>query len=108
MVCSSQQCRATVQGTSSATCFIPSFDGNGNVTAWLEASTGAVSTTLDYDAFGTLLAVTPRPLSSATAAIPIGFSTKYRDAETGTIYFGFRDYSPPLARWPNRDPIGER
>ena len=100
---------ATVHSTPSSLLLAPCYDGNGNVTAWLEAATGAVSAAFDYDAFGNLLAVTQRPLSSSAdaAAIPIGFSTKHRDAETGTIHYGLRDYSPTLARWLSADPQGE-
>jgi RHS repeat-associated protein len=39
---------------------------------------------------------------------PFGFSTKYRDAESGFLYYGYRYYDPATGRWPNRDPIGER
>ena len=93
-----------------STTLTPSYDGNGNVTAWLEAATGAVSAAFDYDAFGNLLAVTPRPLSSSAdaIAIPVGFSTKYRDSETGTLYYGYRDYTPSLGRWTSRDPLVEK
>ena len=35
------------------------------------------------------------------------FSTKYSDDESGLYYFGHRFYSPRLARWLSRDPIGE-
>ena len=100
---------ATVHGSTGTGRFVPAYDGNGNITAWLEAGTGTVSTAMEYDAFGNLLAVMPRPVSSATAAatIPFGFSTKYRDSETDTLYYGYRDYSPSLARWLNKDPLGE-
>jgi RHS repeat-associated protein len=35
------------------------------------------------------------------------FSTKYRDAETGLLYYGYRYYNPTNGRWLNRDPIEE-
>jgi RHS repeat-associated protein len=35
------------------------------------------------------------------------FSTKYRDRESGLLYFGFRFYDPVNGRWPSRDPIEE-
>ena len=100
---------ATVHGPTGTWKFVPAYDGNGNITAWLEAETGTVSTAMEYDAFGNLLAVMPRPVGSAAAAatIPFGFSTKYRDSETATLYYGYRDYSPSLARWLNKDPLGE-
>jgi RHS repeat-associated protein len=89
--------------------FLPGYDGNGNVIAWVEAATGMVSVSMEYDSFGGLLAVKPRALASAAAAIeiPIGFSTKYRDVETGLLHYGFRDYSPVLGRWLSADPLGE-
>jgi RHS repeat-associated protein len=38
---------------------------------------------------------------------PFGFSTKYRDSETGFLYYGYRYYDPATGRWPNRDPLEE-
>ena len=38
---------------------------------------------------------------------PHRFSTKYEEAESGFLYYGFRYYDPETGRWPNRDPIGE-
>lgn len=36
------------------------------------------------------------------------FSTKYQDAETGLLYYGYRYYDAETGRWLSRDPIGER
>jgi RHS repeat-associated protein len=44
----------------------------------------------------------------AAAANPWRFSTKYHDTETSLVCYGYPYYSPKLARWVNRDPIGER
>ena len=41
------------------------------------------------------------------AELPFRFSTKYQDAETGLLYYGYRYYDPITGRWLNRDPIGE-
>jgi RHS repeat-associated protein len=38
----------------------------------------------------------------------MGFSSKYTDSETGLVDYGLRIYSPPLARFLSRDPMGER
>ena len=38
---------------------------------------------------------------------PFGFSTKRYFAELGLVYYGFRYYSPAMAKWITRDPIGE-
>jgi RHS repeat-associated protein len=80
------------------------YDGNGNVTALVDAADGSVVARYDYSPFGmTVLAD-----GSAAAANPWCFSTKYHDTETALVYCGFRYYSPELGRWINRDPIGER
>lgn len=34
-------------------------------------------------------------------------STKYTDAETGLLYYGYRYYSTEMGRWMGRDPLGE-
>ena len=39
--------------------------------------------------------------------LPFRFSTKYQDAETGLLYYGYRYYDPITGRWLSRDPIGE-
>ena len=44
--------------------------------------------------------------SSGTPPCNFGFSTKYRDSETGLNYYGYRYYSANLGRWLGRDPIG--
>jgi RHS repeat-associated protein len=43
----------------------------------------------------------------AAAANPFRFSTKYTDAETGLLYYGFRYYDPAHGRWLGRDPYEE-
>ena len=35
------------------------------------------------------------------------FSSKYRDAETGLYYFGYRYYNPTLGKWLTRAPLEE-
>ena len=50
------------------------------------------------------------PLTTPTgvaAEMPFRFSTKYQDAETGLLYYGYRYYDPITGRWLNRDPIEE-
>lgn len=46
-------------------------------------------------------------LGGVSAELPFGFSTKYEDAETGLLYYGFRYYSASLGRWLAIDPIAE-
>lgn len=78
------------------------YDGNGNVLAWYDLASGGLSGEAEYGPFGEVLK------NTAPAGLPFGFSTKYRDVETGLNYYGFRYYNPSTGRWPSRDPIGER
>jgi RHS repeat-associated protein len=83
----------------------PSYDGNGNITAWIDLGSGNVQARYEYDAFGKVIL---REESKPNQPLPaFGFSTKYTDAETGLCYYGYRYYSPELGRWPNRDPLGD-
>ncbi|MEN3943017.1 RHS repeat-associated core domain-containing protein [Prosthecobacter sp. SYSU 5D2] len=83
----------------------PCYDGNGNVTAYVEGVSGVVVSKHDYGAFGEKVWEERR---RAGELPPLGFSTKYEDEETGLLYYGYRYYSPEMGRWISRDPIGER
>jgi RHS repeat-associated protein len=83
---------------------LPSYDGNGNILSAIDASNGTVAATYEYGPFGEPL----RATGPAAAANPFRFSTKYSDAETGLLYYGYRYYSTSLRRWLSRDPIQER
>ena len=85
--------------------WFPCYDGNGNVTALVSATTnGATAALYDYDAFGK-----PTRLSGPAAKLnPFRFSTKFTDDETELVYYGYRYYEPAIGRWLNKDPIGER
>lgn len=88
----------------------PTCDGNGNITAWINAA-GTVEARLRYDAFGNLVELTDgsgTPVSPASLPSNYGFSTKPQDRVTGLLYYGYRFYDPVTGRWPSRDPIGER
>lgn len=82
---------------------IPAFDGNGNVMALVNAGSGQPSARYEYAPFGEPLRVT----GEAALLNPFRFSTKYTDDETGLLYYGYRYYSPTLAKWLNRDPLQE-
>jgi RHS repeat-associated protein len=58
----------------------------------------------EYGPFGELTGVT----GVQGQRQPFRFSTKYTDAETGLLYYGYRYYSPSMGRWCSRDPIGEQ
>ena len=83
--------------------YYPTYDGNGNVSEYLNASGGQVAH-YEYDPFG-------KQLSLSTGSLDLfafRFSTKYLDAETGFYYYGFRYLDTVTGRWLSRDPIGER
>ena len=77
------------------------YDGNGNVTALVGFSDASVSARYEYGPFGEPLRQTG-PLAEAS---PFRFSTKFTDAETGLLYYGYRYYLPSLGRWLSRDPL---
>jgi RHS repeat-associated protein len=83
---------------------LPIYDGNGNVMALVEASTGAVDASYEYGPFGELV------WADGIMAFesPFRFSTKYQDDETGLVYYGFRYYNPSSGRWLSRDPLGAK
>ncbi len=79
------------------------YDGNGNVTALIDASSGAASAQYEYGPFGELL----RASGTAASVNPFRFSTKYSDAEAAMLCYGYRYYNPGTGRWLARDPIEE-
>ena len=84
--------------------FIPCFDGNGKVIAYLDLGTDAPVADFEYGPFGETLRATGSFANDAA----FRFSTKFTDAETGLCYYGFRYYSPQTGRWQSRDPIEEQ
>ncbi len=78
------------------------FDANGNVTAYVDEDGSNVAHYV-YSPFGSIIgsAGVHRDL------FPIRFSTKYRDGETGLLYYGYRFHSPGIGRWLSRDPLME-
>ena len=79
-------------------------DGNGNVTAIVEANNGlgTVQAKYEYDPFGNII----RASGIHAETNPFRFSSKFTDDETGLVYYGYRYYDPPRGRWLSRDPIG--
>ena len=71
--------------------------------ALVNAGSGQPSARYEYAPFGEPLQVT----GDAALLNPFRFSTKYTDDETGLLYYGYRYYSPTLAKWLNRDPLEE-
>ena len=80
------------------------YDGNGNVMALVKAADGTVSGRYEYGPFAE-----PVRIGGALAkAQPLRFSTKWTDAESGLIDYGFRYLNPTTGRWLSRDPIAEK
>jgi RHS repeat-associated protein len=63
-------------------------------------ATGAPVETIEYDAFGKVLAD-----SNPGFDLPVGFAGGLADRLTGLVRFGFRDYDPAAGRWTARDPM---
>jgi RHS repeat-associated protein len=88
--------------TDSTGTYFPTFDGNGNVSEYLD-STGNIVAHYEYDPFGKTTVAT----GSKANDFAHRFSTKPLDLTTGLYYYGYRFYDPETGRWPSRDPIGE-
>jgi len=96
-------------GFSSSHSYFPAFDGNGNVSAWVNQS-GTLIARMDYSPFGQLIAQYKftQPNDDTLSRLSFGFSTKYTDKETGYLYYIKRYYGPVDGRWLSKDPIGEK
>ena len=79
------------------------YDGNGNVKNLLSANDGSVAANYEYGPFGELL----RGDGMMATLNPFRFSTKFQDAETGLIYYGYRYYNSEIGGWLSRDPMEE-
>lgn len=90
--------------TAKSTTYAAVYDGNGNLVALGNAVDGWQRARYQYDPIGQVLEAD----GPAAALNSFGFSTKYKDAETGLLYYGHRHYSPNPARWFSRDPIKEQ
>jgi len=88
----------------SGTAYSYLYDANGNVTQVVKSTDGSVAAHYEYDPYGNLTS----SHGEYAAGNPFRFSTKYKDNETGLVYYGFRDYDPELGRWVSRDPIEEQ
>ncbi|MFA6960548.1 MAG: RHS repeat-associated core domain-containing protein [Opitutaceae bacterium] len=84
--------------------YFPTYDGNGNVATLVNADTGTLGASYEYNAFGEPL----RATGAYAKANPFRFSAKFTDNETGLIYYGHRYYDAHNGRFINRDPIEER
>ncbi len=83
--------------------YFPTFDGNGNVSEYLDSNGNTVAH-YEYDPFGK----TTISDGSKSNDFAHRFSTKPLDGTTGLYYYGYRFYDPETGRWPSRDPIQEQ
>ena len=79
------------------------YDGNGNITALINAAGGDALANYEYGPFGEVI----RCSGGAAKTNPFRFSTKFQDDETDFHYYGYRYYDPSNGRWLSRDPIEE-
>ena len=82
--------------------YYPSYDANGNISEYVDASDSVVAH-YEYSPFGKLTSSS----GSKSGDFRHRFSTKYHDSETALYYYGYRYYSTELGRWINRDPVRE-
>jgi RHS repeat-associated protein len=86
-----------------ATAHYVADDGSANVIGLVSSVDGTWTARYEYDPFGGVVS-----RGGQYAGInPFGYSTKYRDAETGLLDYGRRYYTPALGRWLSRDPAEE-
>ena len=89
-------------GLSTTNCF-PTFDGNGNVTALVNAQDGGITAQYEYGPFGEVL----RATGSMAKINVFRFSTKFQDDEGDLLYYGYRYYNSAVGKWLSRDASGE-
>jgi RHS repeat-associated protein len=82
-----------------ATRYLVATDQVGSVRA-LFTTAGALVKSLEYDAFGVVLAD-----SAPSFSFPLGFAGGLVDPDTGLVHFGARDYEPASGRWTTPDPF---
>ena len=75
--------------------YLPTYDGNGNVTGLRECIHGTFGGRFEYSPFGET--ITDTVLGGSYNRYR--FSTKYTDPTTGLLDYGYRFYSPSLGRW---------
>ena len=81
--------------------YIPAYDANGNIMEYVSAD-GAIAAHREYDPFGgTIVKI------GDTDSLTHWFSTKPWCGVAGLSEYQYREYSPVMGRWLNRDLIEE-
>ena len=83
--------------------YLPTYDANGNISEYVDSSTGTVAAHYDYSPFGETLVAS----GTLAASFTHRFSTKPYCQTTGFCEYQMRKYRPDIGRWMSRDPIGE-
>ncbi|NLT49623.1 MAG: RHS repeat-associated core domain-containing protein [Ignavibacteria bacterium] len=83
----------------------------GSVKLIVNAATGEIVQSIDYDEFGNISSLLNENSLPAAAKrrrefTDFGFAGGLYDSETGLTRFGARDYNPEIGRWTAKDPIG--
>ena len=79
-----------------------SKDHLGSVRLVINAQTGEVAQSIDYDAWGRVLNETGAGFQ------PFGLAGGLYGADTKLVRFGARDYDPEAGRWTCKDPLESR
>ena len=90
--------------TNASGTYLPAYNGNGDVMAYLNAADKSIVAEYHYNAFGGTLYAT----GAMTEAFAYRFSTKPLDTESNLYYYGYRYYTPDTGRWTSRDPLEEK
>lgn len=88
-------------GTSSS--YLPAYDGNGNIHGYVDAASSEWVARFERGPFGEARG----DIGPLAEAMRFRFSTKYEDAETGLLYYGYRYLNVETGRWLSRNPIEE-
>ncbi|HON07223.1 MAG TPA: RHS repeat-associated core domain-containing protein [Verrucomicrobiota bacterium] len=91
----------TIHTSTNAGTYLPAYDGNGNVSALINASNGEVSANYEYGPFGEPIRVS----GVMSKENPFRFSTKRTVDSIDIILYEYRAYSPRLGKWLSRDLI---
>ena len=92
----------TYYGAATTNAFV-AYDGNGNVSALVNAGDGTVLANYDYGPFGEAIRLT----GALGKGNPFRFSTKYQDDESDLVYYGYRYYKASTRTWVSRDLVEE-
>ncbi len=70
----------------------------------VDAGTGSVIETINFDEFGNETDTLAGTLPTGYVRIPFAFAGGLYDLDTGLVRFGERDYDASLGRWTSKDP----